>query len=150
MVMLETREVVFAPSRWMSTSLAQLNDIVFVVDVVWHDLAALGVVSLAIVAVVDLNVFGSCLGMVEELLGGWEFIVGDGECQGLLLCSGVTCSHGVVVGSEVGEVCHGSARKAAVMLSVDAGDELGSTSHVQISCVMGSQLELNAIGSKFQ
>ena len=121
-------------------------------------------------------------------MGGWEFIVGDGECQGSSSCSSMMCSHGVVVGykqsadcdvtmmsfaspgvsttcssssslalssspplsspsflvlfslvalrawlvveSEVGEVCSGSAREAAVVLSVDAGDELGSTSHM--------------------
>ena len=71
--------------RWVSMSSAQWNDIVFVVDVTWHDLVALGIISLAIVAVVDLSAFGSCLGMVEELLGEWEFVVGDGECQGSLL-----------------------------------------------------------------
>ena len=50
MGMLETREVVFVPSRWMSMSLTQLNDVIFMVDVAWHDLAALGIILLAIVA----------------------------------------------------------------------------------------------------
>ena len=56
----------------------------------------------------------------------------------------------LVVESEVGEVCSGSADEAAVASSVDVGDELGSTSRTRISCVMGSQWELNAAGSRFQ
>ena len=36
----------------------------------------------------------------------------------------------LVVESEVGEVCRGCAREAAVASSVDAGDELGSTSRL--------------------
>ena len=149
---------------------------------------ALGIISLVIMAVVDLSTFGLCLGMMEELLSGWEFIVGDGECQGSSSCSSMMCSRGVVVGykqsadrdvtmtsfaspgvsttclsssslalssspplsspsflilfslvalqawlvveSEVGEVCSGSACKAAVVSSVDVGDKLDSTSHM--------------------
>ena len=56
----------------------------------------------------------------------------------------------LVVESEVGEVCGGSVCKAAVTLSVDVGDEFGSTSRSRTSCVMGSQWELNAAGSRFQ
>ena len=56
----------------------------------------------------------------------------------------------LVVESEVGGVCHGSAGEAAVASSVDVGDELGSTSRSRIPCVMGSQWELNAAGSRFQ
>ena len=36
----------------------------------------------------------------------------------------------LVVESEVGEVCSGSAWEAAVVSSVDAGDKLGSTSRM--------------------
>ena len=75
---MEVAVVAFMPMRWASTLLAQSN-VVIVVDVTWHDLAALGIILLAIMAVVDLSMFGSCLGMVGELLGGWEFVVGDGE-----------------------------------------------------------------------
>ena len=56
----------------------------------------------------------------------------------------------LVVESGVGGVCGGSADEAAVASSVDVGDEFGSTSRSRTSCVMGSQWELNAAGSRFQ
>ena len=55
-----------------------------------------------------------------------------------------------MVDSEVGEVCGGSAHEVAVASSVDVGDKLSSMSHAQISCVMGSQWELNVAGSRSQ
>ena len=47
----------------------------------------------------------------------------------LVLFSIVALQAWLVVESEVGEVCGGSAHEAAVVSSVDAGDELGSMSH---------------------
>ena len=56
----------------------------------------------------------------------------------------------LVVESEVGEDCGGSVHKVVVMSSVDADDKFGSTSCSRTSCVMGSQWELNAAGSRSQ
>ena len=55
-----------------------------------------------------------------------------------------------MVDATIGGVCSGSVCEVAVALSVDAGDDLGSMSHACIPCVMGSQWELNAVGSRSQ
>ena len=54
--------------------------IVFVVDVTWHNSAALGIVLLTNMAIVGLGRVGLSLGMVGALLSGSEFVVGENKC----------------------------------------------------------------------
>ena len=68
----------------------------------------------------------------------------------LIMFSPVDLRAWFVVYVTIGGICVGSAHEAAVVSSVDAGVKLGSTSHMQISFVMGSQWELNAAGSRSQ
>ena len=68
----------------------------------------------------------------------------------LIMFSLVALQAWLMVDATIGGVCSGSVHEAAVMSSVDAGDDLGSMSHVCIPYVMGSQWELNAVGSRSQ